>query len=201
MFSRIRAALGITFLLVLLTSITAFAKGGFSFITIGGPSLKEEVRVTDPALTEDFFAFANFYQDKTKEPAEPGIGYEITRYYVDGNREYAFDRLHYYPDTGFVFYDGIENGESEYDGEWYAAKPEIKIVFESALSAPAESAGPVEEKQPIPSVSQPPVDHATTPSQPVAPRFPSLPVLIILVVCALAVFLGLTFWRRKPAER
>jgi hypothetical protein len=57
-----------------------------------------------------------------------------------------FDRLHYYPETGFVFYDGIENGDSEYDGEWYLADPGIRTVFESALAAQSESAAPVEKK-------------------------------------------------------
>lgn len=142
MFSLIRAALKIAILLSLLTSISAFAKGGFDFLAITGPKLKEPVRVTDTALTRDFFTFANFYEDKTKAPADPGVGYEITRHYIDGKREIIFDRLHYYPETGFVFYDGIENGESEYDGEWYVANPEIKTVFESALSVQVQSAAP-----------------------------------------------------------
>jgi hypothetical protein len=133
-FTRIRIAMGLTFAAILITSITAFAKGGFSFITITGSDLKEEIRSTDPALTEDFFTFADFYRNKTSAPADPGVGYEITRYYIEGVGEIAFDRLHYYPETGFVYYDGIVNGSSEYDGEWYTANSEIKSIFESALS-------------------------------------------------------------------
>jgi hypothetical protein len=84
-------------------------------------------------LTEDFFAFADFYQNQTEAPSNPGIGYEVTRFYLGGSREYAFDRLHYYPDTGFVYYDGIVGGSSEYDGEWYPARPEIKAIFEDTV--------------------------------------------------------------------
>ena len=56
------------------------------------------------------------------------------RYYVNGYTERPFDKLHYYPETGFVYYDGIANGgSSEYDGAWYTAQPEIKSTFEAAL--------------------------------------------------------------------
>src|SRR5262245_37807026 len=105
MFSRTRIALGLSLLLALFTSITAFAKGEFSFIAVNCGKLKDEVRSSDPALTNDFFTFADFYRNKATAPVEPGVGYEITRYYVNGNTETAFDRLHYYPETGFVYYD------------------------------------------------------------------------------------------------
>ncbi|HET6822191.1 MAG TPA: hypothetical protein VFH34_06060 [Anaerolineales bacterium] len=134
MFTRIRIIIALALTALLVTPTGAFAKGGFDFITIAGPDLKESVRVADPRLTADFFTFANFYEDKTKAPADPGVGYEITRHYVQGISDVVFDRLYYYPETGFVFYDGIENGESEYDGEWYTANAEIQSVFESVLS-------------------------------------------------------------------
>ncbi len=150
MFSRIRIAFGIALLVTVITSVTAFAKGNFAFISITSPNLKEAVRTTDPILITDFFAFADFSRDRTKAPADPGTGYEITRYYMDGSRESAFDRLHYYPDTGFVYYDGIVNGSSSYDGKWYTARPEIRMAFENALPAYARSVVPVTSSQPIP---------------------------------------------------
>jgi len=195
MFSRIRAALGIALLVSLIASITALAKGGFSFISIAGPGLKEPVRLTDPALTTDFFAFADFYQDKAKAPTDPGEGYEITRHYVDGTREILFDRLHYYPEAGFVFYDGIENGESEYDGEWYTAQPGIKMAFEAALSIKAGSAASVEKKQPVTSAAQP--DNAPAQSRPASPALLSSPAPIIALAAGLAILLVFAFWRRK----
>jgi hypothetical protein len=178
---KIRNAVGLACLLALITSMAMLAKGGFSFISISGPGIDEEIRATDLKLTEDFFAFADFYRDKVEAPKDPGTGYEIRRYYVDGKRETLFDRLHYYPSTGFVFYDGIVNGDSEYDGEWYSANPAVKTVFESAVSANVQpAAGPVREGQPSVSVSQ---------AQTSAPTFPSdvwTPVALLASLLALA---------------
>lgn len=185
-----RAAFAFALLITLISSITAFAKGGFDFIAITGLGLKEEVRIADAALTEDFFTFANFYENKTKEPANPGAGYDIIRYYVDGSREIPFDRLHYYPETGFVFYDGIENGESEYDGGWYTANPEIKAVFETAIAAQVKSVAPVEEKQIMTSAS-PLVKSGSQ----------TLPILTIAIAAGLAALFIFAFWRRKPFVR
>lgn len=192
MFSRIRVGFGFALLITLLTSITAFAKGGFSFIIITGPNLKEAVRATDLALTTDFFAFADFYRDKTKTPADPGVGYEITRYYVDGDREYAFDHLHYYPDTGFVYYDGILNGSSEYDGEWYTARPAIKATFENAVSNQTQSLAPVAKSQPLTSLDP-------TQSNPSIPQTQS--ITLIAVTAGLVVILVFAFWLRRPSPR
>jgi hypothetical protein len=197
MLSQIRAAFGLALLFSLLASATAFAKGGFDFIAISAPNLKEEVRVTDPALTENFFTFADFSKDKTEAPTEPGEGYEILRYYIDGKREIIFDRLHYYPEMGFVFYDGIENGESEYDGEWYTANPEIRTVFESALSVQTVSAAPLEKKEPAPASSQPQAENPLAQPQPADSSFQSLPILITVLATGLAVLFVFAFVRRR----
>ena len=134
MFPRIRSAIGLALLLTLFASIHVSAKGSFTFITVTGAKLADEVRISDPALTQDFFTFADFYRSKAEAPVDPGYGYEVTRYYVNGNTETLFDKLHYYPETGFVYYDGIANGgSSEYDGAWYTAQPDIKSTFEAAL--------------------------------------------------------------------
>jgi hypothetical protein len=194
MLSRIRTALGLTLLLTALTFITVFAKGSFSFITITGPDLKELIRSTDPALTTDFFAFADFFQDKITEPADPGAGYEITRYYVDGGRESAFDHLHYYPDSGYVFYDGIVNGWSEYDNEWYTASPEIKTAFDRALGL-----APMVKTEPQPSISQPMGSNALTVSS--SPFLKSQSVVLVSVATGLAVLLLLVYWRRRSLAR
>jgi hypothetical protein len=184
MFTRIRTAIGFAVLTALVMTISAFAKGGFSFIAITGPNLKEEIRSTDLTLTEDFFAFADFYRNKTSAPADPGPGYEITRYYVDGKREIAFDRLHYYPETGFVYYDGIVNGSSEYDGEWYTAKPEIETVFESALST--QSMDKIQSKASTATTTQ------TQPRISLPPLY-----LAVLAILGIAVILSFTYRLRK----
>jgi hypothetical protein len=190
MFSRIRSAIGFALILTLFTSMHVFAKGNFSFISITGKDLKEPVRLSDPALTADFFTFADFYQSKTKAPVDPGMNYEITRYYVDGNRESAFDKLHYYPDTGFVYYDGIVNGSSEYDGKWYIAKPEIKSVFETALSTQIRL---------VALGSEPSANALVPPSQPVQTRRAfAQPALVVSVIAAsLVLILALVFRRRR----
>lgn len=190
MFSRIRNSLGLALLLSLMTSITVLAKGGFSFITVTGADLKEPIRITDTALTEDFFTFANFFEDITEAPTDPGEGYEITRYYLDGKREIAFDLLHYYPATGFVFYDGIVNGESEYDGEWYKASPNIAGVFEGALSIQTQSAT---------TSLHPQTAWATGQTETLAPQ--SQIMTSITIIAGLVAVSVLAYWFRKPAAQ
>ena len=197
MFTHTRVALGLALLLGLISSVPVFAKGGFDFITIAGPNLKEAVCITDTALTEDFFTFADFHEARTTVPADPGEGYEILRYYVDGNGAIAFDRLHYYPQSGFVFYDGIENGESEYDGGWYVANPEIKPVFESALALQPATVASVEEKQP----GQPQLNNTGSQSQPFELLSQSLPVIITVAATGLTILLVFAFGRRKPSAQ
>jgi len=192
MFARTRVAVGFALLLTLITSITVLAKGGFSFISITGSNLKDEVRATDPALTTDFFAFADFYRDKTEAPTDPGAGYEITRYYIDGSHEIPFDRLHYYPDTGFVFYDVIVNGSSDYDGGGYMANSEIKATFENVLTGHPQPIPPVAQSQPITSVD---------PTQSKPSIFETQLITLIAVTTGLAVVLLLALRARKPSTR
>jgi hypothetical protein len=189
MFTPIRLALGIALLAILIASSTAFAKGGFSFIAITGPNLEEEIRSSDLALTEDFFAFADFYRDRIKAPEEPGVGYEITRYYIDGKSEIAFDHLHYYPETGFVYYDGIVNGSSEYDAEWYTAQPGIKSVFEGALSVSSLNA---------PNQIQASASTSSTAQRKSTMALP-LPQLILLIAAGIAVIVLFAYRLRQAS--
>lgn len=208
MFARIRIALGLAALLSIVASTSALAKGGFDFIAVTGADLETEIRFTARALTEDFFAFASFYENKTEAPADPGTAYEITRHYSQGARDIIFDRLHYYPETGFVFYDGIENGESEYDGEWYTARPEIKPLFEAALAAQM-SAAPVGKKPPGETISGLRAESEGESFSPARTGFERLPLLAgglavfaaLAALAALATLAKYTFRRRKPLPR
>jgi len=196
MFSRFRIAVGLAFMLTLVTSMTVLAKGSFAFISITGPDLKEALRISDPTLTEDFFTFADFYRDGTEAPADPGAGYEITRYYVEDSNESAFDKLHYYPETGFVYYDGIVNGSSEYDGKWYTAKPDIKTIFESALFTQLRLVGlgsPESAKALVPPQSVDPIEPVQSSRVFVQPQL----ILAIAVSAILAALLVFAFWRRR----
>jgi len=115
----------------------ALAKGPFSYITIKGPGISGDLSVTDPVML-DFFAFADFSKGGIAEPSNPGEGYEVIRSFVDENNKVQnWDLLYYYPDTGYVYYDGLINGSSEYDKQWYVARPEVEAGFRAVL---AESA-------------------------------------------------------------
>ena len=130
--------------LMVLVPTAAFAKGEFDYITVKGPGIVGEIDVTNPALTQDFFAFADFTQGEIPAPIDPGQGYQIVRVYVEFTdskpKDLPFDQLHYYPYTGYVYYDGVVEGSSEYDGKWYAANPTAEapirnVLFQRALLA------------------------------------------------------------------
>jgi hypothetical protein len=169
----------------LLAPLPTSAKGGFDFIAVAGPGLEEEIRITEEALTRDFFAFADFYEDRMDAPAEPGPGYQITRYYVQGVSSVPFDQLHYYPASGFVYYDGIAGGgSSEYDGGWYTAEPGIKAEFERALSS--------HNRPTLSSAGR--VGASATPSR-------TQLLMLITVAASLAAVLLVFSWLRKPSIR
>ena len=135
MFKRI---LALPFTLgLLLPAMLVFAKGNFDYITIKGPGITGEIDVTNPALTEDFFAFTDF-TNEVPPPVDPGQGYQVVRVYVETvdskPSDHPFDQLHYYPYTGYVFYDGLVEGSSEYDGRWYAANPSANEPFRAVLA-------------------------------------------------------------------
>lgn len=125
-------------LAILVPSAFAFAKGDFDYITVKGPGITGEINITNPVLTSDFFAFADFTLGDVPPPADPGQGYQIVRVYVvtenDKPTPTPFDQLHYYPYTGYVYYNGLVGGSSEYDGEWYAANPSAEGPFRAALA-------------------------------------------------------------------
>ncbi|GMV34444.1 MAG: hypothetical protein DCC59_12205 [Chloroflexi bacterium] len=124
-------------LLALFVAASTFAGGEFDYLAIEGPGIIGELNVTNPALTRDFFAFADFSQGEVPAPADPGQGYQIARVYVEvadsKPTDLPFDVLDYYPYTGYVFYKGLVNGVSEYDGKWYAANPAAEAPFRNAL--------------------------------------------------------------------
>lgn len=140
--TRLLVTILVPVLVALFVPAAVLAKGNFSFIVIQGSGVDGKLRSTDPALTDDFFAFADFSSARTDQPAKPGPGYEVIRYYDDNGREFAFDHLHYYPETGYVYYDGIVGGWSEYDGKWYIANPNIKDSFENIFLKQSQSAAP-----------------------------------------------------------
>jgi len=113
------------------------AKGNFDYLEVRGPGLTGGVQITNPALTQDFFVFADFSKGSVNPPTDPGEGYEVVRVHVVTENSKAtptpFDLLYYYPYTGYVYYQGLVNGSSEYDSKWYVANPEANGPFRTAL--------------------------------------------------------------------
>ena len=126
-------------LAVLIPAGSVLATNNFDYITVKGPGLQGELNITNPELTE-FSVFADFTQGAIDPPANPGQGYEIVRVFVvtENNKPNptAFDQLYYYPytDNGYVYYVGLADGASEYDGKWYAANPSADAPFRAALA-------------------------------------------------------------------
>ncbi len=126
--------------LLAIPTTAAFANGDFTYLTVKGPGLSGELNITSPALTGNFFAFADFTQGDVPPPADPGQGYDIVRVYivdVDGKpTAKAFDQLLYFPykDAGYVYYVGVAEGTSEYTGKWFAANPSADAPFRAVLA-------------------------------------------------------------------
>ena len=123
-------------LLFLIPATTVFAKDGFDYIVIKGYGITGDINVsTAPFLQND--SFADFSQASIPAPADAGEGYQIVRMRVDGSKGVPYDQLHYYPNVGYVYYDGIVNGYSELGGKWYLANPAIEKPFRAVLAEDA----------------------------------------------------------------
>ena len=124
--------------LALFVPVTATtAAGEFDYIVVKGPGITGDINVSNPVLTQDIFTFADFSKGDVNPPTKPGSGYQIVRMHADGSKGIPYDQLHYYPYTGYVYYDGIVNGFSEDGGKWYIANPEIEEPFRAILAEDA----------------------------------------------------------------
>ena len=124
------------FLLILLFVIpttVVFADGQFDYIVIRGFGIMEDINVSNPLL-RSMDAFADFSKGSVNPPADPGIGYQVVRMYAEASKGVPYDQLHYYPDSGYVYYDGIVNGFSEDGTKWYVANPAVEKPFRAALA-------------------------------------------------------------------
>lgn len=124
-----------------LLTTPAEGKGRFERVTIVEVGSTTEIQVTDEALL-DFFSFSEFPEQVLAESPEPTTkAYVVTRgHFTPDGAFHAFDRLHYYPSespghSGFVYYDGLVSGRSEYDQKWYTASPEGDRVMKDFIAA------------------------------------------------------------------
>ena len=127
-------------LVLVIPTTIAFASGEFDYIVIKGPGITGDINVSNPELTQDYLAFADFTKGSIDPPAVPGQGYQVVRMYTEGSKGVPYDQLHYYPYTGYVYYDGIVNGFSEYGTKWYPANPAVEKPFRAALAEDARLA-------------------------------------------------------------
>jgi hypothetical protein len=114
-----------TFLVFAIVSLIS-AKGPADKITITTPH-GQRIDLTDSNLIQPIsMAVLEEFPDSIGQPDVKGKGYELARAFKDGNRYRIFDRVRYFPagERGYVFYVGIENGSSEYDGKWFEASAE-----------------------------------------------------------------------------
>ena len=123
-------------LVALLAPLPAALAGGccFTQITIQSLDTGRQVTLSGPALTSPydlstFFSFADFTQPAA-QPSRSGPAYEVAR---DG-----WDHLIYYPGTanqpGVVYYEGLFNGSSEYDGRWFLVPAQQDAALRAALA-------------------------------------------------------------------
>jgi hypothetical protein len=128
---KIRVAIVFT---LLLAACFVQAKGPPTKITIAGPGLDGVLEVTDPNLV-DGLGLGAMENPRTIRGSQPpdvrGEGYVIERFYcAESGSCRAFDRLHYYlnltGDTDHIFYDGLLDGSSEYDGRWFEVTVEAQ---------------------------------------------------------------------------
>jgi hypothetical protein len=134
----------ILFILLAVFVQTAVAKGPMQIVGIAWPGSSETIWIEDPAMLEhlSMAAFEDFYQAvqfPVKIPVSGGI--EINRYYQENElaTPVQFDKLFYFRSTesepGYVYYYGLVNGWSEYDGHWYRVKPKGEQVLLDVLKA------------------------------------------------------------------
>jgi hypothetical protein len=125
-----------------LVSIPVQAKGPADRLVISSSRLDEDIVVTDSVLLSllSWEYLIDLPTPLAELPQDIGDGYEILREYRDGDSYHPFDQMVYYPSqagqSGYVFFEGIVNGSSEYDGKWFAAKPEGEAVIQRLVSYP-----------------------------------------------------------------
>lgn len=116
------------------------AKGNFDKLVISGDALATTLEVTNPELL-GFFSFSDFSKDGIEPPPHIIIeAYKVERGWIENGLFVPWDRLHYYPDPagagGYIFYDGLINGGSEYDRQWYKASPGSDAALRRLLNLP-----------------------------------------------------------------
>ncbi|MBZ0296863.1 MAG: hypothetical protein K8L99_30155, partial [Anaerolineae bacterium] len=128
--------------LLLLSVLPVLAKGPAHRIIISGGDLSTEIVLTEPYQIQPIsMAMLEEFPDpvEVSESLTPESGYQLKRYFRTDSGQYVqFDGVRYVPDPdggrGYIFYEGIYNGWSEYDGKWFHASAEGESALQDILS-------------------------------------------------------------------
>ncbi len=121
-----------------MSAAVVLAKGPPGKVTISGPGIDELLEVVDDAWMEPLSlpGFMDIFHE-VEAPVSVGAGYLLTRYGFDGEQHIAFDEVVYYPATtanrALVYYSGIVNGGSEYDGRWFPVTEAGEAAMQAIL--------------------------------------------------------------------
>jgi hypothetical protein len=132
--------------ILLLAALQVSAKGQANRIVLTGPTIEGEMVLTQPLLTSvlSMGSLEDFMTGEIAEPADKGETYfDLERQFeISANQIATIDRVRFYPgddaQPGYVYYLGLENGSSEYDKEWFFAKPEATEAFNTAFNPDAQ---------------------------------------------------------------
>jgi len=122
--------------LVFTVATFIYAKGPMDKISLTTPA-GQTIELTNRTLIEPIsMAALEKFPNNITQPDVTGKGYELARAFKDGNRYVIFDRVRYFPagGRGYVYYVGIENGWSEYDGKWFEASVEGMAAMNQIIS-------------------------------------------------------------------
>ena len=128
-------------MVLLLTGLMpASAKGVVDKVTLSGSLWYGDIEITEPDFLEYLAlgVFTNF-EKEIEGPPLVSSGVLMTRAYQDMDDYQLLDRLLYFPGKepgqGVVYYVGLANGASQFDGIWYQVRPESEERLLSWLSA------------------------------------------------------------------
>lgn len=153
-------------LMLALTALTvvpvALAKEAPSKVTISGGDLPGEIEITGEGDALQALGTMYLEDHGTRTRTEPeglsGDGYLITRFMDDSMTEgmqfIPFDQVRFYshPDgysSGYIYYIGMVEGASEYDGLWFRATREGQAALENVLAFPEAEASSASEVEPL----------------------------------------------------
>ncbi len=111
-----------------------------NLVILNGPGLAEDTQLDDPIFTH--FLSLTLLEDiesPLDEPHELGYAYTLERWFVDDDGQGGhFDTATYYThphgELGYIYYDGIHNGWSEYDEQWYRVNPIGEAVIQQVIA-------------------------------------------------------------------